>query len=84
MTHDSLFHNIANQPIPHPEIKKGDTTSFMVDGKMVPFQIERLGFDTITIVSLDLTMKTEIQKSYWARQVELLAECTAQSNTQPT
>lgn len=53
-------------------IKVGDTTSFMINGKMVPFEIEKICGTLLKIRSLDLTNVAGIHVDSWVKQKKLL------------
>lgn len=57
------------------QIKKGDTTRFNVRGEMIAVIVDRVGWDTLTVTSLDLRFKWhDVPKSKWIQQKQILGD----------
>lgn len=76
MTYGQLMDAVVNQEMPYKdEIEKGETLSFNVDGKMMPVQVTRVGWEFVEVTSLDLKFKWDrVPKSKWIVQRNLLKE----------
>jgi hypothetical protein len=75
MTYEQLFDSAGfNEEMPYKdEIQKGETTSFMFQGKMTPVEVVSIGWDFVKLVSLDLEFTFDrILKSDFIKQRNLI------------
>lgn len=81
MTYGQALDDMLSQQMPYKDqIKKGEVLSFLMQGKMIPFQITSIGWDCVSAVSLCLNYKVDrIHKSKWIAQREILAEIEKQN-----
>lgn len=74
MTYGEMMDEVVNQPTPYKdEIEVGETLSFNVDGRMMPVQVTKIGWDRLVVVSLDLKYKwSDLPKHTWIAQRNIM------------